>query len=107
MLQPILSVKEAASYLKVQPRTIRDWIAAGRLMARKVGKSYIIAEEEVGKMVTTIKRPKHTTFGDEERRARSVEFRALLRGGRQIDKDSVRTEWDQDPDYEKRIGEPK
>lgn len=51
MIQPTLTVEQAAGYLHVQPRTIRDWIAAGKLPAKKVGKRYIIAAEAVGNMV--------------------------------------------------------
>ncbi|MHB9035573.1 MAG: helix-turn-helix domain-containing protein [Armatimonadota bacterium] len=55
MLTQTLSVKEAAFYLHVQPRTVRAWILSGKLRASRAGKSYIIPEPEVEKMLTTEK----------------------------------------------------
>lgn len=51
MLQPTLTVDEAAHYLKRRPKTVRGWIAAGKLRARKIGRGYVIPEEEVRKLI--------------------------------------------------------
>ena len=51
MVARTITVEEAALVLKRQPRTIRKWIASGRLRANKVGKSYIIPEAEVDKLI--------------------------------------------------------
>ena len=107
MLQPVLSVREAASYLRVRPRTIRDWIAAGRIMARKVGKSYIIPEEEISRMVAGSRESAEAGTGADDKPATPAEFRSLLRGGKQIDKDSIREQWDEDNRYERRAGKPR
>jgi excisionase family DNA binding protein len=78
MLQHTLSVKEAAGFLKVQPRTVRNWIALGKLPASKIGRIYVIPVDEVGKMVTPAASKEHPT--DMSR------FRTLLRSRRKIDK---------------------
>lgn len=52
MLQPTLTVNEAARFLKLKPRTIREWISAGRLRATKIGRAYVIPEQEVSRLIT-------------------------------------------------------
>lgn len=52
MIGSTLTVEEAAKYLKRRPRTIRKWIAAGHIRANKIGRSYVIPEAEVEKLVT-------------------------------------------------------
>jgi excisionase family DNA binding protein len=42
-----LSGREAAEYCGVSEKTIRNWLAAGRLMAEKVGRSYRIPREQL------------------------------------------------------------
>jgi len=42
-----LSVNEAAEKLRVQPRTVRDYIHAGRLRAARIGKQYRIRVEDL------------------------------------------------------------
>src|SRR5690242_5451844 len=42
-----LSVNEAAEQLRVQPRTVRDYIHAGRLRAARIGKQYRIRIEDL------------------------------------------------------------
>ncbi len=43
----VYTVEEAATLLHVKPRTIRECIQSGRLGASKVGRSYIITEEDI------------------------------------------------------------
>ena len=81
MIGQTMSVREAASFLKVTPRTVRDWISHGKLPASKVGRFYIIPAEEVGRLITPAARPK-------DMRVRSAAFRTLLRGGGPVDKDA-------------------
>lgn len=80
MLHPTLSVKEAADYLKVQPRTVRQWIASGRLPASKVGKSYIITEEEIGKMIAAVQPSREVKKFDLNRKARIAAMQGSLAG---------------------------
>ena len=42
-----LSVNEAADELRVQPRTVRDYIRSGRLAATRIGKQYRIRVEDL------------------------------------------------------------
>ena len=37
-----LSISQAADCARVSPKTIRRWIAAGRLRARRVGRAYVV-----------------------------------------------------------------
>lgn len=43
----LFSVNEAAERLRVQPRTVRDYIHAGRLRATRIGKQYRIRVEDL------------------------------------------------------------
>jgi len=78
MLPRTLSVKEAASCLKVQPRTIRVWIAHGRMHASKIGKSYIIPEPEVEKMITATKTSTDNHFTTMTKQERLDSIRGCL-----------------------------
>lgn len=51
MITRTLSVKEAAGFLNVQPKTIRAWIKLGRLAASKIGKQYFILEPEIERLI--------------------------------------------------------
>lgn len=42
-----VSVNEAAEELRVQPRTVRDYIRSGRLRAARIGKQYRIRVEDL------------------------------------------------------------
>ena len=79
MLQPTLTVNEAAQFLKLKPRTIREWIAHGRLRAQKIGRAYVIPEAEVSRIISppaTVK----SQPGDPERAARIAAMRGSLKG---------------------------
>ncbi len=43
----MLTVPEAAHRAEVDPETVRRWIRAGRLVARKIGSQYLIAEADL------------------------------------------------------------
>ena len=43
--------KEVASMLKITTQTIYDWIAAGKLPAIKIGKSYRIEEGDIEALI--------------------------------------------------------
>lgn len=43
----LLTVKEAALYLKLNPLTLYDYIRTGKLKAVKFGRSYRILEEDL------------------------------------------------------------
>jgi excisionase family DNA binding protein len=50
-MQNIYTVEQVAGHLGRSPRTVRAWITAGRLAARKVGRSYLITEDALSSMV--------------------------------------------------------
>ena len=76
MLYRTLSVNEAASYLKVQPRTVRAWILGGKISASKVGKGYVIPEHEIE---TMIYQPRHARSDNPFERMSKQERMAFLR----------------------------
>lgn len=78
MIGQTMSVKEAADYLKVTPRTVREWIKHGRLPASRAGRFYIIAAHEVGRMLAPVK----ITDAVPDIRSQAAAFRSLLRSGR-------------------------
>jgi len=43
----LYKAKEVAEILKVRPITIRRWCKSGMLMAKKIGKSWYVPEEEL------------------------------------------------------------
>ena len=63
-----VSVKEAATVLGVSARTVRRWIAQGKLPASKVGRSYHIATPDL-EAATTARRqaaPSATAVGQSD-----------------------------------------
>jgi excisionase family DNA binding protein len=47
---PLLSVTQTAERLGAAPKTIREWLAAGRLTGQRVGKSWVVAESSIAAM---------------------------------------------------------
>ncbi len=47
MLKKYMDTKEAAEILLLSPFTIRKFIRNGKLTASKVGKSFLISEDEI------------------------------------------------------------
>ena len=43
----VYTVGEVAKILKVQNRTVRDYIIAGKLKAKKLGRAYRVREEDL------------------------------------------------------------
>lgn len=52
---PMLTVGDLARQLQVDPLTIRRWIAAGKLRAVKLGKSYRIHPDAVDELIKDAK----------------------------------------------------
>ena len=52
MLQPMLTVLEAARRLNREPETVRRWIRSGRLPARKIGTRHFIEESDLLNLVS-------------------------------------------------------
>ena len=46
-----VNCEEAATLLSVEPDTVRDWIKAGKLIASKVGREWIIRLRDVDTML--------------------------------------------------------
>lgn len=44
------SVKEVAAIFKVKPKTVRNWIAQGKIAASRIGRAYLIPAQEVRKV---------------------------------------------------------
>jgi excisionase family DNA binding protein len=85
MLSSTLTVNEVAAYLKKRPRTIRQWIASGRLPAKKVGHSYLILEAEIGRMIAPAQQTEEVKEYDPDRANRLAELRKVLAGLRVAD----------------------
>jgi excisionase family DNA binding protein len=49
----LLSIKEAAAYFRVSEKTVRRWIAAGVLVAHKLGRQWRIAPDEIERFLAT------------------------------------------------------
>lgn len=52
-----LTIPEAAAIIRRDPETVRRWIRAGRLPARKVGASYVIWREDLSELVARQEEP--------------------------------------------------
>jgi excisionase family DNA binding protein len=46
-MDELLSVEEAASKLKLAPKTLRDWLRTGKLPGVKLGKRWLIREQDL------------------------------------------------------------
>lgn len=55
-MEPIYSVDEVAKKLCKSTRTIRTWIAQGKLSARRVGGIYIVTQDAMDEMVKPVDR---------------------------------------------------
>jgi excisionase family DNA binding protein len=99
MLPQTLSVNEAAKYLKVKPRTVREWIANGKLAAARVGRFYVIPLEEVGRLITPQDPIIEINTGNSERKAHAARLKELLRGA-SVCKESIRAARRRDAELE-------
>jgi excisionase family DNA binding protein len=78
MLNPTLTVNEAAMYLKMRPRTVREWIASGKIRARKMGRAYVILEDELRRVLTPVAPADEVKEYDPERAGRIAALREML-----------------------------
>lgn len=61
-MQPTVSVREAARLLRVTPRTVRNWIAAGRIDATRVSERVtLVPRAEVERLAGGLVRPDLTS----------------------------------------------
>lgn len=79
-MQQVMTVNEVASYLKRSAYTIRQWIKAGRLPARRIGKSYLITEESVRALVEPASPTEETVTRSPKQMRQIREFIAAMRG---------------------------
>ena len=61
----ILTIEEAAEELKVQPKTVREWLRTGRLEGIKAGRLWRIRREEWERFLKASTTPRKVP-GDEE-----------------------------------------
>lgn len=76
MISKTLSVKQAAGFLNVQPKTVRAWIKLGRLPASRIGKQYFILEPEIERLIgagATVTASSLDHMAADERRADLIE----------------------------------
>jgi excisionase family DNA binding protein len=52
-MNELMTVEEAASKLKLAPKTMRDWLRTGKLPAVRLGKRWLIREQDLGAAVET------------------------------------------------------
>jgi excisionase family DNA binding protein len=46
-MNALLTVEEAAATLKLAPKTLRDWLRTGKLPGVKMGKRWLIREQDL------------------------------------------------------------
>ena len=49
----LLSIKDVAAFFRVSEKTVRRWIAAGLLIAHKLGRQWRIAPDEIERFLAT------------------------------------------------------
>ncbi|MBI2843510.1 MAG: helix-turn-helix domain-containing protein [Armatimonadetes bacterium] len=103
MFQQTVTVNEAAHYLKVQPKTVRAWIAAGKLAASKIGKSYRISAEEMNRVLGMKDVDRELKAYDTERKARIAALKDMLRLSG-ITQDALKAQRAKDLDLERNKG---
>lgn len=60
----MLTVPEAASIAGRDPETIRRWIRAGKLRARKIGTQHVIEEDDLDAVLAAEELPVPTAWGE-------------------------------------------
>jgi excisionase family DNA binding protein len=46
-MNELLTVEEAAAKLKLAPKTLRDWLRTGKLPGVKLGKRWLVREQDL------------------------------------------------------------
>jgi excisionase family DNA binding protein len=75
----VLTVPEAADYLKQSVYTIRNWIRFGKLRAKRVGRSYLITEYAIQELIQPSKQA-HLTVKEGLTRMRELQTESLRAG---------------------------
>ena len=60
LINEFLTVEEAAAKLKIAPKTLRDWLRPGKLLGVKLGKRWLIREQDLAAAVEAHLRPGNT-----------------------------------------------
>lgn len=99
----MLTVEEAASRLRVSPRTMRKWIAQGKVPAVRYGRSYRISESAVSEQPASglatdqdlTGRGARQSIQHRRREQQVKKFEEAFRGGT-LDKAAMRAGWDEE-----------
>jgi excisionase family DNA binding protein len=59
-MNELLTVEEAAAWLKISVRTLRDWLRTGKLRGVKTGKYWRVREQDLRAFVEKHLRPEQT-----------------------------------------------
>jgi excisionase family DNA binding protein len=62
----VLTIEEAAEELKVQPKTVREWLRSGRLEGIKAGRLWRIRREEWERFLKASTTPRKAPAGEGE-----------------------------------------
>jgi len=96
----MLTVEEAASRMRVSPRTMRKWIVQGKVPAIRYGRSYrinesVISVEPAGGPAAGQDTASRQSIQQRRREQQIARFKQAFRGGT-IDKAAMRAEWDEE-----------
>jgi excisionase family DNA binding protein len=61
----VLTIEEAAEELKVQPKTVREWLRTGRLEGIKAGRLWRIRREEWERFIKASTTPRKEFVNEE------------------------------------------
>ena len=56
-MDDLLTVEEASAKLKIAPKTLRDWLRIGKLSGVKLGKRWLIREQDLEAAIQAHRRP--------------------------------------------------
>jgi excisionase family DNA binding protein len=54
-MNELLTIEEAAAKLKVTPKTVRNWIREGKIVAVKMGRFWRVTEEDLLAFVNSLR----------------------------------------------------
>ena len=78
----MLTVPEAARIAERDPETIRRWIRAGKLRARKIGTQHVIEEADLEELLTAEELPIPEAWGEPITGRRLPSIVAVIRSQR-------------------------